>query len=274
MCQGIATEFEGIDLGDKRLNVRAGRLLESLAANPAASVNGACDGWSETQAAYRFFDNERVKPEKILDPHRRATQSRIAEQAVVLVTQDTTELDYTAHPAEGVGLLNMAQRHGLYDHSHVAFTPERLCLGVLDVELFSRTAETLGKAKERERDPIETKESFRWLKGYRLACELSTRAPQTQVISVADCECDIYDIFLEAEQRRYAADFIIRAKTNRSLPERDLDAGPHACQLHTSEGSFWNVFHASAKSVILRTPIHIVWGPGGPSCFLALNPPS
>ena len=200
MCHGITAEFEGIDLGDKRLNVRAGRLLESLAANPAASINAACGGWSETQAAYRFFDNDHIDPAKLLDPHRRATEQRIAEQPVVLVIQDTTELDYSAHPARDIGLLNKEQRQGLYDHSHVAFTPERLCLGVLDVEFFSRTVETLGKFKERERDPIETKESFRWLKGYRLACELSAKVPETQVVSVADREGDLYDIYLEADR--------------------------------------------------------------------------
>lgn len=228
MCQGIAAELEGIDLGDQRLNARAGSLLERLAANPAASINAACQGWSETQAAYRFFDNERVDPAKLLAPHRQATEQRIAEQPIVLVVQDTTELDYSAHPAEGVGLLNKEQRQGLYDHSHIAFTPERLCLGVLDAEFFSRTTETLGKTAERKSGPIETKESFRWLRGYRLACELSAKFPQTQVVSVADREADIYDIFLEAEQHSTPAEFIIRAKIDRSLPERDLEAGPHA----------------------------------------------
>lgn len=228
MCQGIAAELEKIDLGDQRLNARAGSLLERLAANPAVSVNAACQGWSETQAAYRFFDNERVDPAKLLAPHRQATEQRMAEQSIVLVVQDTTELDYSAHPAAGVGLLNKAERQGLYDHSHIAFTPERLCLGVLDAEFFSRTAETLGKTAERKRDPIETKESFRWLKGYRLACELSGQLPATQVVSVADREADIYDVFLEAERHPTLAEFIIRAKIDRSLPERDLEVGPHA----------------------------------------------
>lgn len=228
MCHGIALELEGIDLGDERLNARAGSLLERLSANPAASINAACHGWSETQAAYRFFDNDRVDPDKLLEPHRRATKRRIADHPVVLLVQDTTELDYSAHPAQDLGLLNKEQRQGLYDHSLVAFTPERLCLGVLDVEFFSRTAETLGKSKERERDPIETKESFRWLKGYRLACALSAELPETQVINIADRESDLYDIFLEAERDVTPAEFVIRAKNYRRLAERDVETGPHA----------------------------------------------
>ena len=54
MCAGIAEELEGIDLGDERLNKRSKKVLEALATNPEASINAACQGWSETLAAYRF----------------------------------------------------------------------------------------------------------------------------------------------------------------------------------------------------------------------------
>ena len=48
MCEGIADELEGIDLGDKRLNKRSVRVIEALAANPEASINASCEGWTET----------------------------------------------------------------------------------------------------------------------------------------------------------------------------------------------------------------------------------
>lgn len=41
---------------------------------------------------------------------------------------------------------------------------------------------------------------------------------------MADCECDIYDIYLEAQQRPSPADYVIRAKVDRCLPQRDLEA--------------------------------------------------
>lgn len=225
MCQKIAGELQGIDLGDKRLNERSQMLLETLAADPSASINAACNGWPETRAAYRLFDNENVEPEKILQPHRQATERRIAEEDVVLVVQDTTELDFTTHPTTDAGVLNTEHRFGFYDHSHVAFTPGHVCLGVLDVDFYSRDPQSLGQAKERQGDPIETKESYRWLEGYRLASELAGRHPETQIVSVADCECDIYDIFVEAERHETPADFVIRARVDRSTPERDPQAG-------------------------------------------------
>jgi hypothetical protein len=226
MCEGIAEELRGIDLGDKRLNKRSARVMEALAANPQASVNGACDSWGDTLAAYRLFDNPAVEPAKILKPHVDATRRRMQEHPVVLVIQDTTELDFTDHPAADANCLNREKRFGFYDHTHLAVTPNRVSLGVVGAESFARSAESLGKTQERKSLPIEEKESFRWLTGYRLASQLASECPRTRIVSVADSEADIYDIFLEAEAHSTAADFLIRAKENRSTPERDPDSGP------------------------------------------------
>ncbi len=89
MCDGIADELQGIDLGDVRLNKRSKQVIEALAANPEASINASCEGWNDTLAAYRFFDNDAVSPEQILQPHLEATQRRMREQPVVLIAQDT-----------------------------------------------------------------------------------------------------------------------------------------------------------------------------------------
>ncbi len=226
MCEGIEKELEGIDLGDKRLNRRSEHILESLAANPQASINSACEGWGDTLAAYRFFKNPVIKPDQILQPHIEATQRRLNEHSVVLIVQDTTELDFSLHPPQDAKCLNKEDRFGLYDHTHLAVTPERLCLGVVGVEEFDRTPESLGKTEERQTLPIEQKESFRWLTGYRLASQLAAENPTTQIVSVADREADIYDLFMEAEQHPTPADFIIRARVERCTLERELDSGP------------------------------------------------
>jgi len=229
MCEGIAEELSGICLGDERLNKRSVVVIEALAANPQASINGACDGWSDTLAAYRFFDNDAVTPEQILQPHREATLRRMREHAVVLIPQDTTELDYTQHPPRDARCLNIEKRFGLFQHVQLAVTPDRLCLGVVGVESFDRAADSLGRALERRTLPIEQKESFRWLKAYRAACELAAACPETQIVSIADREGDIYDIFVEARQQTgVKAEYVIRAQEDRSTLERDPDAGPAA----------------------------------------------
>jgi hypothetical protein len=229
MCDGIADELQGIELGDERLNKRSKRIIEALAANPEASINSACEGWSETLAAYRFFDNQAITPEQILQPHREATQRRMREQPVVLIVQDTTELDYTQHPPEDARCLNGEHRFGLYEHVCLAVTPDKLCLGVVGTEFFDRAAESLGNTLARRTLPIEQKESFRWLKGFRQACRLAAECPNTRIVSVADREADIYDIFVEAQQQPGPrAEYLIRAQEDRSTPQRNPEAGPMA----------------------------------------------
>lgn len=226
MSQRIADELAGIQLGDERLNKRSRKVIEALAANPEASVNAAMNGWADTQAAYRFFDNGSVTPEHILKPHREATLERMREHSVVLIAQDTTELDYTDHPAQDALCLNQVHRFGLYHHVQLALTPDRLPLGVVATTTFDREPETLGKdgkdAAAEKRRPLSEKESFRWMTGYLTACDVAKQCPNIRVVSVADREADIYDIFLEAQNvAGPKADYLIRAHEDRSTPERN-----------------------------------------------------
>lgn len=53
-------EFEGVKLGDKRLNERLSKIAEQFLATPQSPINKACQNWGETKAAYRFFQNDHV----------------------------------------------------------------------------------------------------------------------------------------------------------------------------------------------------------------------
>jgi hypothetical protein len=74
-------------------------------------------------AAYRFFDNEKVDFENVLQPHIDATHQRIAEQPVALLVHDTTELDLTrpASTVEGVGPLHRVQSPRGIDYAAISW---------------------------------------------------------------------------------------------------------------------------------------------------------
>ncbi len=91
----LKDEFKGIDLGDERRNRRICTLIEQLGKQPRNSIPSAIGGWSETKAAYSVLAHPQVTAQKILEPHYEATQERIKQHPVVLVAQDTTEMDYT-----------------------------------------------------------------------------------------------------------------------------------------------------------------------------------
>lgn len=67
---------------------------------------------------------------------------------------------------------------------------------------------------------------MRWLTGYRLASDLSQECPDTQIVSVADQEADIYEIYVETQQHETPADFVIRAQGDRCTLIPDPDSGP------------------------------------------------
>src|SRR5471030_460386 len=89
----VMDEMKTVDLQDKRLDARLRVVLSQLADPPAASIPAACGGSSEMAAAYRLFANEKATFESILEAHADATQQRIAQQPVVVLAQDTTEID-------------------------------------------------------------------------------------------------------------------------------------------------------------------------------------
>ncbi len=248
MSGRIVDELAGIELGDKRLNKRSQQVMEALSVDPQASVNGSFEKWGDTLATYRLLDNDAVTPEAILKPHYEATLARIDEHPVVLILQDTTELDFTKHRPKDARCLNKANRFGLYDHTHLATTPSGLPLGVVGVEFFDRSAESLGRSVERRPLPIEEKESLRWLEGYRRSSTVSQRCPATQIVSVADSEADIYDILAEAlpaTAEPGQADFIIRSKENRCTTDRVPPAE------HTSR----NVMYRKVYDEVQKSPL-------------------
>ena len=158
---------------------------------------------------------------------------RIREQTVVLIPQDTTELDLT-RPHEvmvGAGPLNDSARVGFYNHVSLAMTPERLVLGVVDAKVWARDPVEFDKdadqkRAERQAKPIEDKESIRWIEGYRAACQVAQEASATHIVSLADSEGDVYEYLMEAQavEGVRKASFIIRACQNRALVMTDEDA--------------------------------------------------
>jgi hypothetical protein len=215
-------EMAGVDLNDKRLNKRAEKLLSALGSRPNLSIPAACGGWAETKAAYRFFDNEKVTFEQVIEPHLKCTIKRMAKQKVALLIQDSSEVELTRPEQQvaNVGDLDGARRGFLLHEMH-AFTPDAIPLGTAWVEVLNRTEgvshETPAEKRERRRaTPIEEKESLRWLTGLRTTRQLAQQLPETQCICVADSEADIYELFAEPRGEK-PVDWLIRACHDRAL---------------------------------------------------------
>lgn len=226
--QWAVEELSGINLGDARLNKRSVTLLERWADKPSASIPHACNGWAETQAAYRFLAQDGIGWEDILAPHFSCTAQRMRQHPIVLCVQDTTELDFNGQAIAGLGRLSYAAQRGMYLHPTYAISPEREPLGVLDAWMWVRGEATLSRSLG------GVKESRRWVEGYERVAEQAATLPDTRLVYVADREGDFIDVMARAQELGTPADWLIRSVQNRRLAAGD--------------GKLWDGF--SAKHVV------------------------
>lgn len=215
-------EFGECELGDQRLTTRLVKMVSHKAAQPQGSYAQASGGQRHgLKAYYRFLNSEReeLNLESLLETHRRQTIRRMKDESSILIVQDTTDLNFsTRSQCDGLGLVGANQTGtrsaGLRLHTSLALNKEGLPLGV--VKLYGYAPQS-AKGKHRGR-PIEEKESYRWLEGFAEATKIAALIADTQVISVADREADMFELFdFRRRQTGKKAELLIRAKTDRCL---------------------------------------------------------
>jgi len=215
-------EFKEAELHDERLNKRLLTLARDFYERPQANLPQACQSRAKTRAAYRFFDHSKVTMDKLLQSHYEATLKRISEEKIVLVVQDTTSLNYSAHPlTEGLGPISPRSQGvvGLLLHDSMAFNLAGTPLGLVDVQCWARDPKQFGKRALRHELCIEHKESQKWLKSFNKVGAAKKRCPNTTLISVADREADIYELFHLALKSPCTAQLLVRAEHDRLLAD-------------------------------------------------------
>ncbi len=222
----LAEELSAGSFGDGRLNTRASKMANILGQFPNLSIPAALRSKAEIEGAYRFFNNERVTPDRILQPHIEATYKRIAAVDYVVLAQDTTELDLTRpmQQVAGAGPMDCETRRGAFFHPTIAFTSTGLSLGIVGQKSWTRQeisqASKGDKLTKRRQTPIEEKESYRWIEGVRCAERTAAACPNTTCVCVGDSESDIYEVFataLASEQKNLH--LLVRAGQNRNTTE-------------------------------------------------------
>ena len=190
---------EQLAVTDPRLPQRWATIITQAVGAPDRSWPTAAKDWAHTLGVYRFAKNPRLTPEKLVAAYRADTLPRLGEHPVVLLPQDTTELDYTGRQVQGMGPLSYPERQGFLAHVTLAVTPARVPLGVVAAAFWAREKIYGRRLKaQRKRRPFMGKESARWFAGYAQACAVQAAQPATQVVSISDREGDIYECLAAA----------------------------------------------------------------------------
>jgi len=214
----VEEETRDVNLADQRLNQRLSRILDQLGKRPNQSIPAATGAENEMMAAYRFFDNQKTGFGNVLQPHCDASSRRMAQEDVVILVPDTTEVDLTRpqQQVQGAGLLD-GSRMGAFLHLLHGLTPDGTPLGTLWAQAWTREDVPEKKTSNRKRVPFEEKESFRWAEAFEAAREEAEATSQTQFVWVADSEADIYEVLEAGCESAGTLDFVIRACQDRAI---------------------------------------------------------
>lgn len=194
MEKWAAQELQYAELGDTRRNKRLISIVENLASQPGTSVPQASENLAAACATYDFWNSPYFNPSDIIAAQAKSTVERIKEHPIVLAVQDTTSLDFTTQKAKkGMGYLDCKTSFGLKVHTTFAVSPVGIPLGLINQYVWAREEENLGIAKLRRKRETKEKESQRWLNSLS---DTQQQIPEDiQVVTIGDCEADIFDLF-------------------------------------------------------------------------------
>jgi len=180
------------NFGDTRLEKRMGKIIEQMTEKPSVSVPQATSDMHQAKACYRFWDNAKVTPDRILKHHIDETRDIVSHHRTILAVQDTTELDFSSHKsARNLGYLESEKQRGIKVHTSIAISTDGLPLGVLWQCQWTRPLEEYGKKQQRKQKATQDKESQRWLDCHN---EINAMlGDNCTVIHVCDREGDIFD---------------------------------------------------------------------------------
>ena len=160
----------------------------------------------------RFLANAAVTPEELISQMVEKS-SEITAGEHVLAIQDTTEINHQAHAnnVDGLGTVGNGKDVGFFLHPMLLVEAKGGgCLGIGAVHWWNRTHK---KYAEYRKQPIEEKESYRWLETAEGTKKNLPKASKITII--ADRESDIYEEWYRIPDER--TDLLTRAAHDRKL---------------------------------------------------------
>lgn len=218
-------EFHGVEFGDKRLIKRFKHIMQEFMKKAQSNIASTFESWSSVKVCYRFFSNDKVDAQTILDSHVDSTLSRIAEDKnEVFVIHDTTYIDYkNRKKTSGLECItrnlksnNIAK--GLILHNSFAVNGLGIPLGLVS-QRYTERKEIIDSPKKIKKHlihnkPVEEKESYRWIDAIK-NFQLLSNKNQHDVVHIADREGDFYELYRECCELEEKC--LIRASHNRAI---------------------------------------------------------
>jgi len=196
---------------------RAVKAASNLAENPLGSLPAQMHTWKETKAVYRLLDEPDVTFAALMQPHLHQTREQATASPVVLLVQDTTDIDLShRRKISGVGQIGNERGRGFFVQTVLAVRPERReVLGCLAQEPFVRIPAPEGEQRH-ERLKREERESDVWI---RQVQSIGTPESASMWVHVGDRGADMFPFFQACQATQ--THFLVRAAQNRRVQENE-----------------------------------------------------
>ncbi len=220
----LAPDYHG-RFSDKRLDKRAAFISNTIMHSKTGSVRSFTSTEAAQKAAYRFLKNEKVE-EKLLVEALKEKTSHLCSNREVLVLQDTTCIDLTAHkgrlqPGTGLGPIGNYEGGAIGFYLHAALVIDPLRSTILGFSSYTQWNRNFDQGNKNSRNykklPIEQKEASKWFTASNECKETLSSAKHITIIE--DREGDIYDQFALVPDER--TDLIIRSRDDRRVNQSD-----------------------------------------------------
>ena len=220
-CRAVDTEDDRIDgwiglvSGTLRrcpTGKKGALLLRRAVERVTMNLRAAADGRAEWVGFSRWLNNPNVSAEEIA-VHSAAALSERGAGLHVLAIQDTTELNYARHAGRvrGLGPSGNGVDPGLFVHPVLAIDADSgALLGLAGMQIWTRQR---AASPDYRCQPIEEKESYRWIEG--AASAKGALASAAMVTVIGDRESDIYEEFDRIPDER--THLLTRACRDRAL---------------------------------------------------------
>src|SRR2546430_6376980 len=207
--------FGSVQLQDMRRTRRAVQAATNLAENPLGSLPAQMHTWKETKALYRLLDEPDVTCAALMQPHLQQTREQANASPVVLLVQDTTDIDLShRRKISGVGQIGNERGRGFFVQTVLAVRPQtREVLGCMAQEPFVRIPAPEGEQRSQRRKRQE-RETDVWI---RQVQSIGTPAAGSMWVHVGDRGADMFPFFQACQTTK--TPFLVRAAQNRRVQQ-------------------------------------------------------
>jgi hypothetical protein len=188
--------------------------------NISVIINKIYYNYSDKRGAYRFFENKKITHKMLINSLQEQCNKNSKDLHIICL-QDTTEYNYKSHQnridASTIGVVGNDLNCGFFAHPMLCFDSQStLPQGISYCKMWNREKDRERNRKRteiRKVEPIEDKESYRWIEACKETQEQIPSAKHYTFIS--DRESDIYELFSRIPNDK--ADIIVRCRSDRRL---------------------------------------------------------